>query len=159
MHCITARELISASLSGGLPPERGVDLDRHVSTCVACAEVLRADTAVRDLLSTLDGGPRAPPDLLPGLLRHLDARTERAHVGWADRPASGLTPYGPTRGASGALVDRPRAALALDAWVAVGAAAGLALGLFLARDLFQPVPAPERQLLAVAFAGFNAGGR
>ena len=138
MHCITARELISASLSGGLPPERGVDLDRHVSTCVACAEVLRADTAVRDLLSTLDGGPRAPPDLLPGLLRHLDARTERAHVGWA---------------------ARLRAALALDAWVAVGAAAGLALGLFLARDLFQPVPAPERQLLAVAFAGFNAGGR
>ena len=137
MRCTEARRWISNALANPLSADSRGALDRHLSGCAACAEVARADSAVHAALGSLDAPPGAPPDLLRALDRHLVERSARPAWRWR-------------------LFD----ALGFGSALAIGAAAGLLLGL-----LFTGEASPrgqgvsDRQLLAEAFLGLGDEAR
>ena len=76
--------LIVRSADGTLPPEKHAELDAHVATCEGCREVLREQSAVRQLLQAVELTPatrgfaervrlRAVPE--PGLIDLLNWRS------------------------------------------------------------------------------------
>ncbi|MEU1706344.1 zf-HC2 domain-containing protein [Streptomyces sp. NPDC005706] len=55
---------ISDLTEGLLPPDRGVEVRRHLEACEPCADVLASLEEIRGLLGTLEDVPRMPADIV-----------------------------------------------------------------------------------------------
>lgn len=145
MRCAHAKAQISAAAMDELAPGARAALTAHQAGCAACADAERAARALRRLLpEALPAAPEAPTfaALSPAFDAALAARA--AARSWRFWPR---------------LFDRLWPGLPA---VALGAAAGLLLGVALARGVASPPaalgPGFDRMLLGAAFAGLGGPG-
>ena len=87
MSCAITHELLDEFLDETLPAEVADEVRRHLETCVACRDELRAHDELRAAAASLPRSVMPERDLWPGIAAHLGAQeVVRTSFGGGSRP-------------------------------------------------------------------------